>query len=75
MPIFKRIVSDIGLHNEQLVEIMLLQLERNVEEHEVIRQYMAQCNKSRINVEFFSLMDIFTFKWIIKIQRNRTKNI
>jgi hypothetical protein len=69
MSIFNQIASEIGLYNKQLIEIMLLRLERNIEEHEVLRQYMEQCNKSRIKVEFRGLTNYLHLNDFFRVWR------
>jgi len=41
MSIFKQVAGQVGLHEKELIKIILLQLERNVEEHEILKQPRA----------------------------------
>lgn len=71
--IFKQVASEIGLSNKQLIEIMLLRLERNVEEHEVLLQYIEQCNRSRIKAEFLSLINYLHLNGLLKYKEVELK--
>jgi hypothetical protein len=73
--IFNGIANEIGLRNKQVVEIMLLRLERNVEEHEVLGPYIEKCHKSRMKGDFTDLINYLNLNGLFKYKEKEIKTL
>ncbi|CAF4514586.1 unnamed protein product [Rotaria sp. Silwood2] len=63
----------LALYNETYITGM--RLERNVEEHELFRQYMEQCNKSRTKAEFLGLINYLHLTGLLKYKEVELKTL
>ena len=64
--IFIQLGRQIGLSDRELVKIMLIRLQRNVQEHEVVTPYIEECNRSKKKAEFIGLINHLHLNGLVK---------
>jgi hypothetical protein len=71
--IYEGIADNIGIEYQHVIEVIHCRQQRNAEQHELLNQYVRQCNKSEMKLEFSGLLEHLHLNGLYKYKKPKMK--